>query len=145
MQKIPLEIIDLQGDGYHLLVKVNLFDHDFNMVVDTGASKTVVDKNTLLHSGIPEEQFEDTNVLSTGLGTTNMQSFIIDIPELRIGEWKIKHFTTAVLDLSSINYAYEQMGLESVIGVLGGDILRRFGAHIDYRKLLLTLRDRAVR
>lgn len=145
MQKIPLAILNLQEDGYHILIDVQLFGQPFKMVVDTGASKTVLDKTTLLHSGISEDKFQDTHILSTGLGTNSMQSFILEIPEFRIGGWHTRHFLTAVLDLSSINYAYAQMNLEPVIGVLGGDILRTYGAQIDYKKLMLTLRDRPLK
>lgn len=142
MQKIPLEILELQGDGYHLLVQVELFDKPFKMVLDTGASKTVLDKNTLLNSGISEDEFLKTDILSTGLGTNSMQSFILEIPLFRVNDWQVKNFQTAVLDLSSINFAYEQMNFEPVVGVIGGDILRPFGAKIDYSSEILTLRSR---
>ncbi|WP_437921664.1 aspartyl protease family protein [Sphingobacterium sp. LRF_L2] len=145
MQKIPLEILELQGDGYHLLLDVYLFDKPFKMVLDTGASKTVLDKETLLHSGISEDTFQNTDILSTGLGTNSMQSFVLNIPLFKIHSWQQKNFETAVLDLSSINYAYEQMNLPRVIGVVGGDILRPFGAKIDYTKKMLTLRDRKLK
>jgi len=144
MQKIPLEILELQGDGYHILIDVCLFEQPFKMVLDTGASKTVLDKTTLLQSGIPEEKIENTNIISTGLGTNSMESFILELPTFAIGNWKIKKFITAVLDLSAVNYAYQQMNLPPVIGVLGGDILFSYAARIDYRKQLLILRDRKV-
>lgn len=144
MQKIPLEILELHGDGYHILIDVCLFDQPFKMVLDTGASKTVLDKTTLLQSGIPEEKIVNTNIISTGLGTNSMESFILELPTFEIGTWKIKKFITAVLDLSTVNYAYQQMNFQPVIGVLGGDILFSYAARIDYRKQLLTLRDRKV-
>ncbi|MFD1769092.1 aspartyl protease family protein [Sphingobacterium suaedae] len=144
MQKIPFDILNLQGDGYHLLVHVNLFEQDFKMVIDTGASKTVLDKSTLLHSGIPEEKFQNTDILSTGLGTNSMQSFMLEIPVLKVGSWQHHNFLAAVLDLSSINFAYEQMNLDPVIGVLGGDIFSKYGAVINYANQTLTLRDRKI-
>lgn len=144
MQKIPFEILELHGDGYHILIDVCLFDKPFKMVLDTGASKTVLDKTTLLQSGIPEEKIMNTNIISTGLGTNSMESFILELPTFEIGTWKIKKFVTAVLDLSTVNYAYEQMNFQTVIGVLGGDILFSYAARIDYRKRVLTLRDRKV-
>src|SRR5690606_40222218 len=86
-------------------------------------SKTVLDKTTLLQSGIPEEKIENTNIISTGLGTNSMESFILELPTLAIGNWKIKKFITAVLDLSAVNYAYQQMNLPPGIRVSGGEIL----------------------
>ncbi|UZJ63060.1 hypothetical protein OKW96_11005 [Sphingobacterium sp. KU25419] len=60
-------------------------------------------------------------------------------------EWTIKNYRAAVLDLSSINYAYEQMNLQPVIGVIGGDILGRYGAVIDYKKKTLKLLKRKLK
>jgi len=145
MRKIPLEVLTLQEDGCHILVAARLFGQSFKMVVDTGASKTVLDRATLIRSGISEDRFRDTEILSSGLGTNTMQSFVLEVPEVSIGDWRVRDFSAAVLDLSSINHAYAQMDLDPVAGVLGGDILRRYGAQIDYRKLLLTLRIRPLR
>lgn len=145
MQNIPFEIIELQGDGFHVLIDVELFDKSSKMVLDTGASKTVFDKQTLLNIGVPESTFQNTDILSAGLGTDKMQSFILEVPHFRIGNWQVKNYTTAVLDLSSINYAYEKMDINPVIGVLGGDILRLYNAKIDYRKQSLTLRERPLK
>ena len=142
MQIIPLEIIDLQGDGYHLLIDVKVFNQSFKMVVDTGASKTVLDINMLLNTGISKEQILKTDILSSGLGTNNMESFLIDLPVFSIKNWNVQNLSVAVLDLNSINQAYEQMGLPSIIGVLGGDILYKYGAQINYKKQSLTLNDR---
>src|SRR5690606_4086236 len=118
MQKIPFEILELHGDGYHILIDVCLFDTPSKMVLDTGASKTVLDKTTLLQSGIPEENILNTNIISTGLGTNSMESFILELPTFEIGTCKIKKFRPAVLDLSTVNYAYQQMNFRPVIGVL---------------------------
>ncbi len=145
MTKIPLEIIQLQPDGFHTLIEIKLLDKTFKMVVDTGASKTVLDKTTLLDAGITEAQLNLTDVLSTGLGTNAMESFFVHIPELKIGDWHIKKFDFAVLDLSSINYAYRKMNLEPVVGVLGGDILQAYGAIINYKTATLQLTNRKRR
>lgn len=117
------------------------------MVLDTGASKTVLDRHTLLSSGIEEATLQDTDILSTGLGTNTMVSQILELPYLAIGEWRQKNVRVAVLDLSSINYAYEQMNFPKVIGVLGGDILLKYGAIINYKKntLQLNSRKRAIK
>ncbi|MDF3078238.1 MAG: clan aspartic protease [Sphingobacteriaceae bacterium] len=77
--------------------------------------------------------------VSTGLGTNSMESFTVVLPEIAIGTLVISGFEAAVIDLSSINYAYEQLGLPKVIGVIGGDILMDHKAVIDYGKKMLKL------
>ena len=136
--KVPLQLINLQNDGFHLLVEVVVFGQPFNVVLDTGASKTVLDK-TSVENHIAAEDLLSSDKLSTGLGTNSMESFILHLPALHIGKLKIENFEAAILDLSSISLAYENLQLPPVIGVLGGDILQQYQAIIDYRKLQLKL------
>ena len=134
--EIPLEILNLNDDGFHLLVEVVVFGQPFKAVLDTGASRTVFDKTILLEL-IQEEDLLTTDKLSTGLGTTSMESFTIAISGFRIGDFCIPELAAAVLDLSNINLAYESMDFQRVIGVIGGDILMEYKAVIDYGNLTL--------
>ena len=108
MQIANLEILNLHDDGFHLLVEVLIFDQSFKAVIDTGASRTVLDKTTV-------EEYIDKNTLlasdklSTGLGTNSMESHTLTIPKLIIGDLEISDFETAVLDLSMINIAYQSI------------------------------------
>ena len=136
--KVPLQLINLQNDGFHLLVEVVIFGHFFNVVLDTGASKTVLDK-TSVEKYIATDDLLSSDKLSTGLGTNSMESFILYLPTFNIGKLKIENFEAAVLDLSSISAAYESLQLPPVIGVIGGDILQKHKAVIDYNKLELKL------
>jgi hypothetical protein len=136
---VPFQIIDLHGDGFHPLVNVVIHDKQFTLVLDTGASKTAFDHDTL-------NQFEDiiaitsSDRLSTGLGTNNMTSFTAIINTIHIGDLSLCEFEVAVLDLSSINIAYRQLNHPEVLGVLGGDILMKYKAVIDYGKKVLKFK-----
>lgn len=158
MVHIPMELLNLHDDGFHLLVEVVVFEHPFKAVLDTGASRTVFDKTTVERFLENDIQLIDTELQSTGLGTNTMQSFSLVVPDLQIGvptdgsglkttrrAWHRKNFPVAVLDLSTINYAYEQMEMEPVIGVIGGDILVQYGGIIDYRKMVLKLGERRMK
>src|SRR5690554_1372051 len=137
MVSIPIKLLNLHDDGFHLLVEVVVFGHPFKAVLDTGASRTVFDKTTVEKHLGDDIQLMDTEMQSTGLGTNTMQSFSLIVPDLQIGAdgqtrtWHRKNFPVVVLDLSTINYAYEQMKMEPVIGVIGGDILVQYGGIID--------------
>ncbi len=137
---VPLQIIDLHGDGFHPLVNVVIHDgKPFTLVLDTGASKTAFNYDTF-------NQFEDitsiisSDRLSTGLGTNNMASFTAIINTIHIGDLSLCEFEVAVLDLSSINIAYRQLNQPEVLGVLGGDILMKYKAVIDYGKKVLKFK-----
>jgi hypothetical protein len=135
---VPLELINLNDDGFHLLVEVVVFGQSFHAVIDTGASKTVFDKGTVEKHKMDGE-LRASDKLSTGLGTNTMESHTIILPILKIGKLKLKHFEVAVLDLSTINQAYSALNLPPIIGVLGGDILYQHKAIISYKKLRLKL------
>lgn len=136
---VPLRIIDLHDDGFHPLVEVMLFEKTFIMVLDTGASKTAFDQ-TVLSEANETMNILASDKLSTGLGTNTMESFTATVSDLHIGDLPISEFEVAVLDLSTINVAYGQMGYPQVLGVLGGDILMKYKAVIDYGKRVLKLK-----
>jgi len=135
---VALQIIDLNEDGFHPLLNIKLFGKKFTVVLDTGASKTAFDK-TLLQQANKSAIITETSILSTGLGTNSMASFTAVVPDMRIGRLKIPEFEVAVLDLSTINIAYAQMGHPQVLGVIGGDILTKYKAVINYGKNTLKL------
>jgi predicted aspartyl protease len=135
---VPLQIIDLNEDGFHPLLNIKVFGKKFTVVLDTGASKTAFDK-TLLQQANRSALITESNILSTGLGTNSMASFTAVMHDMRIGRLKIPEFEVAVLDLSTINFAYAQMGHPQVLGVIGGDILMRYNAVINYGKRTLRL------
>jgi hypothetical protein len=135
---VPLQIIELQDDGFHPLVEVVVFGKAHLLVLDTGASKTAFDK-AMMEQAYEEAEFLASDKLSTGLGTNSMESFTATILDMHIGTLNIPVFEVAVLDLSTINVAYGQLNKPLVLGVLGGDILMQYGAVIDYGKQTLTL------
>lgn len=145
MHIIPFEIITIENDGHHLILEATLLNQKFKMVLDTGASKTVLDKQTLVSIGIKEEDLISTNILSTGLGTNEMKSEILHLSIFGLHDWITKNLSVAVLDLSAINFAYSQMNIDPVIGVLGGDILTKYGAVINYKKKTLQLNSKKVK
>jgi predicted aspartyl protease len=136
---IPLHTINLQDDGYHLLVDVKIGRKHYKVVLDTGASKTVFDQ-TMLAQAHTNVNVQSTDRLSAGLGTLTMQSYTAVLPEFKIGRLKLPNFEVAVLDLSTINQAYAQLNHPQVLGVLGGDILMRYNAVIDYGKQKMSLK-----
>ena len=135
---IPLQIIDLDNDGFHQIVDVYVFGQQFKLVLDTGASKTAFDKTIILQNN-EEALLFSSDKLSTGLGTNTMVSFTAKVDDLYISNFLVPEFEVAVLDLSTINIAYEQLNHPLVLGVLGGDILMKYKAVIDYGKQELRL------
>jgi len=134
----PYKLLNYRKKAFHPLINISVFGKPFILVLDTGASKTAFDQ-TLLLKAYEQAVVTISDRLSTGLGTNNMASSTAIISDLCIGGLLIDEFEVAVLDLSTINIAYKQLGHPEVLGVLGGDILMKYKAVIDYGKQELLL------
>lgn len=133
---VPLNLINLQDDGFHLLVEIVVFGEQLFAVVDTGASRSVFDQMLMskhLHELIENEESQAATIFST---STTLQG---TIPELTMGKLTIKNYETVALDLQSVTATYLQMGHPPIAAIIGGDILMRYQAKIDYRKKIMRL------
>ena len=137
---IPIEILPIEDDGFHLLIRAKINDKKANLIVDTGASRTVFDE-TLIKNFLPEEynDFEINEKLSTGLGTNTMQSSAFSLKSLKIGNLNIENYMAVILDLNNINDSYAKLKLPKIHGVIGGDLLSKYKAVIYYKAKNLKL------
>ncbi|WP_442590338.1 retropepsin-like aspartic protease [Pedobacter sp. AW31-3R] len=132
--KVPLTLVDLNGDGYHLFVEITAFGKNYIGVVDTGASRTVFDKRFI------EENMknETEEILATSVTLFATTTTIIGvIPKFKIGKLNIKNYPVVALDLDSVNEAYAQHNKERIIAILGSDIFYNYQAKINYKKLTI--------
>lgn len=136
--KIPLQLLSIEGDGFHLQVKVKVNGKPALMIVDTGASRTVFDKTQIAHF-LKLEEIAEHDRVSTGLGTSNMVSQVVTLGSFSLGQLKLKEFPAVVLDLQHVNHTYEALGFSLIVGVLGSDVLVGNKAVIDFAKKSLTL------
>ncbi|MDQ8054214.1 MAG: aspartyl protease family protein [Pedobacter sp.] len=128
---VPLKIINLQDDGFHLLVEIVVFGESAYAVVDTGASRSVFDK-TLMGRHIEELIENEENQAATIFSTST--TLHGTIPKLKIGKLTLKNYAAVALDLQSVIDTYLQLGHPPIAAIIGGDILMNFKAKIDYRK-----------
>ena len=136
--EIPLQLVSIEDNGFHLMVKAKIGTKKIRLLVDTGASKSVFDRDRLTNI-IENAQFETSEHLSTGLGTNNMESHILMINNFKIGDIKIPEMQTVALDLSHVNESYKMIGDPGIDGVLGSDILNTYKAVIYYKAKKLKL------
>jgi predicted aspartyl protease len=141
---IPLKVLDIAGEGFHLMVKMQINGKVANVIVDTGASKTVFDK-TAIEKFVKHNNFDNHDQMSSGLGTNTMTSQTTIIKKIKIGTVEIENYKTVLLDLSHVNNSYSQIGLKAVDGVLGSDILLKYHAIIDYEKKILKLKIKKIK
>lgn len=136
---LPIHILSIEDDGYHLMINARINRKKAWMLIDTGASKTVFDKDRI-RKFTDEKEFEPNDKLSTGLGTNSMRTHSVTIHEIQLGEIKLQNFKAILLDLTHVNESYEKMKLPVIDGVLGSDLLIQYQAVIDYKSEELMLR-----
>jgi hypothetical protein len=140
--RIPLKSINLQDDGFHLLVEIVVFGETHFAVLDTGASRSVFDKS-LIEQHIPQGEIEEINSVEENVATTlfsTSSTAVATLPKLKIGHLKIKKYQAVGLDLASVNEAYAHLGHPLVAGIIGGDILTKYKAKINYKTLVMKLK-----
>ncbi|WP_443939782.1 aspartyl protease family protein [Pedobacter sp. MW01-1-1] len=134
---VPLQLINLQDDGFHLLVEITVFKQKHLAVLDTGASRSVFDKSFIEQNLSKSlEESEEINAATLFSSTTTVQACV---PELKIGRLKIKNYETVAFDLQSVSQTYQQYGHPAITAIIGGDILMKHKALINYNKMLLKL------
>lgn len=141
ISKIPFQFIKIEGKGYHLLINLLINEKPANLLIDTGASKTVFDL-TRIEPFLTDTEFTENEMLSAGLGTNTLVSKSAVLESLKIGDFELKNYPCIIIDMSHVNETYQSIGLQPFDGVLGSDILYRFKASIDYKTKILKLRKR---
>nr|WP_294874534.1 retropepsin-like aspartic protease [uncultured Pedobacter sp.] len=133
---IPLILISLQDDGFHLLVEIVVFGQKLFAVVDTGASRSVFDK-TFVKEHLKELEHSEETQATTLFSTSSTLQAVI--PAIKIGSLVLKDYETVALDLETVNQAYENLGHPPIIGIIGSDLLLKYQAVINYKKMKLYL------
>ncbi len=136
--RIPLKLVHVDEQGYHIFVKASINGRVANLLVDTGASKTVFDTNRIQKFASVKTMVANDQI-STGLGTNSMQSHTIELKRMKLGDLILNNAEIFLLDLSHVNETYVKLNYKPLDGVLGGDILKMYNAVINYKQQIVVL------
>ena len=138
---IKLIVKRIDKTGCQLMTSGKINGKRARFIIDTGASQSVFDKKRMGYF-LGHEEFEKSESNSAGLGTNTMESHLVLVPGLMIGDLEVSNEKMVLLDLSHVNESYSVLGFKPIDGVIGGDVLRRYRALIDYEKKELVLRKK---
>lgn len=131
--KIPITIENIDGDGFHLFMEIKIGRKKLRALIDTGASKSVIGKETLRKlKGV--EAVSESDSQAKGIGEQMLDTTIARIKKLKIGSAELKNLHVGVLDLRHIRNTYKSIGITPFTVIIGGDVLAHFGAVINYKK-----------
>jgi len=119
--------IPLVRNGSHYLVDARLGSQPASLLIDTGASLTMLTPDTLQRSGSGARATGRTSLFNTANGRVSAPIYRLDA--LSVGDWEVRNLDVGVLDL----------GDPGIDGLLGMNFLRHFQFFIDQNEALLRL------
>lgn len=122
----------------HIVIEVNINNVLGNFLVDTGASNSCICFNSANKFNITSEHSAN-NV--KGIGGDSVKTEFSEGNTIRIGEFMLAHQDIVLTDFSQLNDAFSLEGIDSVDGIIGGDLLVQAKAIIDYfnHKVIFTI------
>ena len=121
----------------HLIINLKINEIEGKFIIDSGASNSCVDINLTskfkLKTSLSQENASSaTNTIS--------KMYISKNNRLEIEELLYKDFNIFLFDMSHINKTFINHEIEEIDGIIGGDILKKFKAIIDYDKKNICLK-----
>ena len=137
--QLPIHLLDIEGDGFHIMVKGKINGMEANFIIDTGASRSVFDP-TVITRFVENPQFKKKPGLTAGVGGSDLDTSTFIIDTLAFGDIEIHNYEAVALDLENIHETYQKLKLPAIDGIIGGDLLYRLKATLNYRlrKIRLT-------
>jgi hypothetical protein len=134
---IKFVITEMQGGGFHPFLNVTIEGMKCRFLIDTGASKSVIDKH--FYETKIGRKLKVIKQETTGLHSTVMESYTGKLKKLTIGKRVISEYPIAGVDLMHVNTTYKKMKLKKIDGILGSDLLKKYNAVLDYGKAKLFI------
>lgn len=121
----------------HYICSIVLNGVSGNFIVDTGASQTCVscEKEVAFKLNVSSTKQQAATASTTDMETRQSQDNV-----LQVGAWEGQQFEVILFDMTSINSALEKLGVITVDGILGADVLERTKAVLDYNRSGLYLK-----
>ncbi len=135
--KLPIQVVELEEQNFHPVISSEINGRKGNWVIDTGASKTVFDKNRPDDYNLLDEEDE---IYSASVSDQPMSTSLAELKSLRMEKLNVTGFKVAVIDFTHINQLYRKAGGPEICGLIGSDFLIKYSAVINFKKKLLTLR-----
>jgi hypothetical protein len=138
--KIPVTILELDHKSFHPLIEAKINGLQVNLIIDTGASRSVFDK-ALLGKKLTLVNTDDLEeITSAGIMAGNIESQSAVIKSFKLGKLILRDFPVVLIDLESINALYMKVTGKHIHGLLGSDFLLDMNAVINYGKSSLVLK-----
>jgi hypothetical protein len=134
---IPFKIIELDAKSFHPTLTGKLGDSIINLILDTGASRTVLSKH--ITQGLPVIECEAEEAFAAGVNAQTMEVEQVGIPEITIGGSTFKNLLVFSANLDGISEIYHKMAGQKIDGLIGCDFLVKHKATINFKMRKIVL------
>lgn len=134
---IPFTLVKIENNGFHPVLKAYFNRRPIFLVIDTGASRTVLHSGFLQHL-VPIND-EHTEPMAAGINAQQFSVARYRIDTLSIAKVKFRNTEVFGADLTDLAELYRKMAGFPLHGMLGSDFLINHKAQIDFRKKLVRL------
>ncbi|NUM30877.1 MAG: aspartyl protease family protein [Bacteroidetes bacterium] len=130
--KIKFKLQHISDNGYHLFCNVKINNIRCIALVDTGASKSVLNKKFAEINDFDKIINQNDNLIS-GINPGQTDISISKIKKLEIGKLSIENFLIGLVDFEHINEQYRLLKIKPFDFILGSDILVETNAIINFK------------
>ncbi|SDB59061.1 Aspartyl protease [Flavobacteriaceae bacterium MAR_2010_188] len=121
----------------HFEIKASINGVKGRFILDTGASNSCVGLDAIDTFRLDAE---DSEIKAAGAGAIDMLTQISNKNSLKIGKWHNNKVALILFNLVHVNTALINHKSKPVDGIIGGDILKKAKAVIDYEKKYIYLK-----
>ncbi len=135
MARVPL-VVTAQGSA---LVRCTINGKPITLILDTGAQGTVIDLRVATAAGV--KSTEVPGFFSRGVGAGKVAMRQGETITLEMSGFPAR-VTPTLQDFSGLTIQHMQTGSTPIVGLLGFDVLRSYGAFIDLKEGAMYLQKR---
>ncbi|NOU15959.1 MAG: hypothetical protein HOO91_00170 [Bacteroidales bacterium] len=129
--KIPFQIIELESQSYHIVVDGKVDGIKLAFIIDTGASRTIIDK--CYAEKLEKLPFGTETPMATGLSAEQIPVELYNISLLKLKDVPFKDVQVLTADLNPINEVYSKITGKKIGGLIGCDFLMKNIKTIDFK------------
>ena len=134
---IPFTVKEIEHASYHPLVTGFIGDNQVNLILDTGASRTVLSSH--LTESFGKVECHNEEAFAAGINAQRMEVEQVVLPSIVLGDKEFTDMTVFSTDLQAVSSLYEQMAGIKIDGLLGSDFLVAYDAMINFQTCEIIL------
>lgn len=135
--RIPFQIVELEHQSYHIIIEGKIDDTSITLIVDTGASRTIIDK--IFAHKLEKLALGTEKPIATGLSAEQIPVELYNISKLTLEGVLFENIQSLTADLTAINDIYTNLTGRTIGGLIGCDFLLEKVKSIDFKKKYLTI------